>query len=318
MEFGVATTGFFIFVKILPAMISILIPERNFDCRQLVNDLAAQCALAAVKYEIIVMDDNSSLFVDENREINRIPGCMLVEQNQHLGAAKARNLLAFMAKFPFLLMLDCDAVVTDKAYIQRYLDHIGKADVVVGGVAYQDKAPDKAFMLRWWYGRHRECIPAAKRNQDPYQSLLSFQFLIRKDILLKYPFEETVKDYGHEDTILGHALSRNGVSILYIDNPLIHVGLDPNPVFLQKSLMAARKYLSNPVFNDKQLADRVRLFRVFAKVKRYRLTALVRFVFVLLRPLMKKNLLGGHPYLYVFDFYRLGYLCLLNKLERKA
>lgn len=315
---GVAITGFFIFVKIFCAMISILIPERNFDCRQLVTELASQCSIAAVKHEIIVMDDCSSLYLDENREINRIPGCILVEQNQHLGAAKARNRLAGMAKYPFLLMLDCDALVPGKSYIQMYLDHIGKADVIVGGLAYSETKPDKDHMLRWWYGRHRECIPAAKRNEDPYQSLLSFQFLIRKDILLKYPFEETVKDYGHEDTILGHELSKHGISILYIDNPLIHVGLDTNAVFLQKSLMAARKYLSNPVFRDKQLADRVRLFRIFANVRRYKLNFLVRILFILLRPLMKRNLQGGRPYLFVFDFYRLGYLCLLNNLELKA
>jgi len=299
-------------------MISILIPERNYDCRQLVNDLATQCTAAAVNYEIIVMDDNSSLFLDENRELNHVSGCTLVEQNQHFGAAKARNTLAGMAKYPFLLMLDCDAVVTDSGYIQRYLDHIGQADVIIGGLAYSETVPDMDHMLRWWYGKHRECVSASHRNENPYQSLLSFQFLIRKDILLKYPFEETVKDYGHEDTILGHELSKNGISILYIDNPLIHVGLDTNAVFLQKSLMAARKYLSNPVFKDKQLADRVRLFRIFARVSTFKLNPLLRMIFVLFRPWMKKNLMGGHPSLFLFDFYRLGYLCLLIKLESNS
>lgn len=299
-------------------MISILIPERNYDCRKLVAELAEQCTAAAVKYEIIVMDDCSCLYLDENREINHIPGCILVEQNQHLGAARARNLLAGMAKYPFLLMLDCDAEVPNNSFIQTYLDHIGKADVVIGGLAYSETAPDKEFRLRWWYGKHRECIPAAKRNEDPYHSLLSFQFLIRKEVMLKYPFEETVKDYGHEDTILGHELSKHGVSILYIDNPLIHVGLDTNAVFLQKSLMAAGKFLSNPVFRDKQLADRVRLFRVYARVRRFGLNYLISFFFLLFRPLMKMNLLSGRSYLWVFDAYRLGYMCLMHKLKQKA
>ena len=62
---------FYICVK-FDAMISILIPERNYDCRQLVRDLVELCATAAVKYEIIVMDDNSNLFVEENRQINQI------------------------------------------------------------------------------------------------------------------------------------------------------------------------------------------------------------------------------------------------------
>ncbi len=299
-------------------MISILIPERNYDCRQLVKELADQCTAAAINYEIIVMDDNSGIYLDVNREINQYSCCMLVEQNQHFGAAKARNTLAGMAKYPFLLMLDCDAVVQDSTYIQRYLDHIGKADVIVGGLSYSETKPDKDHMLRWWYGKHRECIPAVQRNEDPYQSLLSFQFLIRKSIMLKFPFEETVKDYGHEDTILGHELSKNGINILYIDNPLVHVGLDPNAVFLQKSLMAARKFLSNPVFKDQQLANRVRLFRVFYRMKQLHLQAIIRVLFVAFRPVMKRNLLGGQPSLLVFDFYRLGYLCLLEYLESRS
>ena len=66
--------NFYICAK-FDTMLSILIPERNYDCRQLVNDLVEQCTAAAVKYEIIVMDDNSSLFV-ENRQINQLPCCV--------------------------------------------------------------------------------------------------------------------------------------------------------------------------------------------------------------------------------------------------
>lgn len=308
---------FYICVK-FDAMISILIPERNYDCRQLVRDLVEQCATAAVKYEIIVMDDNSSLFVEENRQINQLPNCTLVEQHQHLGAAKARNTLANMAKYPFLLLMDCDAGVTSPDYIQRYLDHIGQAEVIIGGLSYNATPPDKEHMLRWKYGRNRECIPAEVRNQHPYRSLLSFQLLIRKDILMRHPFEETVKDYGHEDTILGYTFKKQGVSVLHIDNTLEHMGLDTNDVFLQKSLMAARKYLSNPVFKDTTLANEVKLFRVYRTIRRWGLQPVLRLSFRLFRPLMKHHLLSGRPSLFIFDMYRLGYLCLVNKFEKRA
>lgn len=296
-------------------MLSILIPERNYDCRRLVNDLVEQCTAAAVNYEIIVMDDNSSLFVEENRQINQLPCCTLVEKHQHLGAAKARNTLANMANYPFLLLLDCDAGVTRPDYIQRYLDHIGQADVIIGGLAYKDTPPDKDRILRWKYGRLRECVPAVERNKHPYRSLLSFQLLIQKEVFLKNPFEETVKDYGHEDTILGHALKQQQISVLHIDNTLEHLGLDTNAVFLQKSLMAARKYLSNPVFKDEALADEVKLFRVYKRVRRWGLQPLFRMAFALFKPLMKRNLLSGRPSLFIFDSYRLGYLCLVNRLD---
>lgn len=270
---------------------------------------------AAINFEIIVMDDNSSLFVEENRQINQLPCCSLVEHHQHLGAAKARNQLAGMAKYPFLLMLDCDAGVTNPIYIQRYLDTLGEADVIIGGLAYKDTPPEKERMLRWKYGRNRECVPAIERNKFPYRSLLSFQFLIHKDVMVRNPFEETVKDYGHEDTILGHALKKQGIRVLHIDNTLEHLGLDTNTVFLQKSLMAARKFLSNPVFKDSDLADEVKLFRVYRRVRRWGLQPFLRLAFRLFRHLMKRNLLGGNPSLFLFDTYRLGYLCLVNRLD---
>lgn len=298
-------------------MLSILIPERNYNCRQLVNDLVAQCNAAAVKYEVIVMDDHSSLFVEENRQINQLSNCTLVERHQHLGAAKARNTLASMAKYPFILLLDCDAGVTRADYIQRYLDHLGQADVIIGGLAYNDTPPEVARRLRWKYGRHRECKPASVRNQHPYHAFLSFQMLLKREVLLKYPFEETVHDYGHEDTILGYTLKLNGVSVLHIDNPLEHLGLDTNDVFLQKSLMAARKYLCNPIFKETELADEVKLFRVFRKFRRLGLDPVLRSLYLLFGNLMKRNLLSGTPSLFLFDLYRLGYLCLVSKLDAR-
>ena len=48
-------------------MLSILIPEHNYDCTKLVNDLAMQCNKAGIIYEIIVLDDASTLYKSENR-----------------------------------------------------------------------------------------------------------------------------------------------------------------------------------------------------------------------------------------------------------
>lgn len=299
-------------------MLSILIPERDYDCRKLVNDLVYQCSEAAITYEVIVLDDFSSLYLDENRQISQLPGCTFVELHQNYGAARTRNNLAGMAKYPFLLMIDCDAAVPDAYFIQRYLDHIGTADVIVGGLSYSNTVPENDKMLRWKYGIQRECIDARIRNRHPYQSMLSFQFLIRKDVMLKHPFEETVKDYGHEDTILGYAFRKHKISILYIDNPLIHLGLDSSPVFLQKSLMAARKYLNNPIFKNQEIADSVKLFRVLRKAEKYKLQQLIIWIFISFRTTMQKNLCGNKPSLFIFDCYRLGYLCLLHKIESRA
>jgi glycosyltransferase involved in cell wall biosynthesis len=298
-------------------MLSILIPEHNFDCRKLVRDLSFQCNEAEITYEIIVLDDASNLFLIENRQILNLPFCSFVEVSQNHGAARTRNTLVSMASYQFILMIDCDAEIPDEFFIDRYLENLGKADVVIGGLEYSPEKPSPEKYLRWFYGKHRECIPSNIRNKKPYQSLFSFQFLTTKEIMQKHPFDETVKDYGHEDTILGHEFQKDNISILYIDNPLIHIGLDDSPVFLQKSLLAARKYLTNPIFKNKEIAQTVKLFRFFQIIKKWRMRTLGAKIYLALRNRMTNNILGKNPNLFVFDCYRLGYLCFLDLLESK-
>jgi hypothetical protein len=224
-------------------------------------------------------------------------------------------MLAGMAKYPHLLMMDCDALVPDDQYIQRYLDVLDKADVIVGGIAYSPDKPEPDKMLRWKYGWCRECIPARIRQKHPYQSFFSFQFVIRKDIMLAHPFEETINDYGHEDTLLGFELEEHGVSILHIDNPLIHIGLDSNPVYLQKSLQATRKFLTHPVFQNEKVVRQIKLFRTFKHFRQIHMTSLILWFFAHYRNRIQRNLYSNHPSLFLFDLYRLGYLCLLDRLE---
>jgi len=126
-----------------------------------------------------------------------------------------------------------------------------------------------------------------------------------------------VKDYGHEDTILGYEFMKDGITISYIDNPLIHTGLDSNSVFLQKSMQATRKYLTNPIFKNQEIAQSIKLFRVFQKVKKMKMGTLGAKIYLMLKMKMNENLIGSRPNLIIFDCYRLGYLCLLDMLESK-
>jgi hypothetical protein len=47
-------------------------------------------------------------------------------------------------------------------------------------------------------------------------------------------FSEDLKTYGHEDTLLGYDLFRNGIEIFHIDNPVEHTGLEDSSVLLRK------------------------------------------------------------------------------------
>jgi len=290
-------------------MLSILIPEYNYNCTKLVSDLAAQCKGANVAYEIIVLDDASTLYISENQKIIELSCCHFVKSEQNLGSAKVRNELAKMATYPHLLMIDCDAEVCNKDFIQRYLDIMGQHQVIIGGVAYQHKAPSINHYLRWFYGKNRECPAAVLRNQNPYKSVLSFNLMIEKDVLLKYPYDENFTDYGHEDSVMGFTFRKAGISILHIDNTLIHNGLDLNEVFLAKSLKAVEKYFTCPVFQSKEMVEEIKIFRAFEKVRDLGLCRIIAFKYRVAKKVIVHNLCGKHPSMLLFDFYRLGYMC---------
>ena len=56
-------------------MLSILIPTYNYNVYPLLTELKKQADLANLPYEILVLDDASSLFIAENSKINVLENC---------------------------------------------------------------------------------------------------------------------------------------------------------------------------------------------------------------------------------------------------
>jgi len=293
-------------------MLSILIPERNYNCTKLVNDLDMQCINAGIVYEIIVMDNASTLFKSENRNIENSHNCRFVESEQNVGLAQSRNKLVQLAQYPHFLMIDSDAeIVNNNDFINRYIKAMNQAQVVVGSMCYTQQKPSPDRCLRWYYGKKRENRPASVRNRNPYQSLITFNLLMERDIVLRFPFEDQT-GYGHDDTIMGCTLRLNNISVLHIDNPLIHNGLDLSKDFLTKSLSAVEKYLTYPAFQSEEMLEQIKIFRVFRKVQSLGLCRLLAFKFRVAKKLMEFNLCSRYPSLFIFDFYRLSYLCYFS------
>jgi glycosyltransferase involved in cell wall biosynthesis len=294
-------------------MLSILLPEYNYDCTQLVGQLAQQCVQESISFEIIVMDDASKKFKNENRAINALPGCRFVEENENKGIAITRNKLAEMANYPWLLLLDCDLEVLDSLFIRRYLDHLDEAQVLIGSIVYQTERPPIEQRLRWEYGRKRESLPFAIRSQQPWKSMSTPNILMHKTVHERVPFDETVIGYGHEDSCWSYQLRKQGITIKHIDNPLMHKGLDYNDAFLQKSLEATSKYTTPPFNQENALIQQIRLFKVYENLRKRHLDGLVGWLQNKTQSRIRKNLAGPKPSLLLFDFFRLGYLCRLVK-----
>ena len=143
-------------------------------------------------------------------------------------------------------MLDNDSLLPDTQFLARYAAAVKASPEVglfVGGTTYEAAPPaDPALHLRWHYGRQREMRPAAARQQQPGRQLTINNALLRADLLRRFPLDERLSGYGHEDTRnLAWSWSREGVAIQHLDNPVLHDGLEPaNGTFLDKSRQAVR------------------------------------------------------------------------------
>jgi len=217
-------------------MISILIPIYNQDVTKLVQELADQANRAGIPFEILAFDDASrDKYKSINRSIGHIFGVNYVESERNMGRSAMRNRLARTASMSHLLFLDCDVKIPHRSFIKRYAEALEAGyPVINGGIAYSKRAPGKNKRLHWTYGRKREALPANKRLRRPYGHLMTGNLVIRRDTFLSLELNESLTGYGHEDTLLGKMLMERDIPVMQIDNPVQHLGLETNAVFLEK------------------------------------------------------------------------------------
>jgi len=291
--------------------LSILIPVYNWDCSQLIKDLHFQGLVLGIPYEIIVADDCSTDI--ELKEKSRIvveshENCRYFGLQHNIGRAAIRNFLADQSQYDKLLFLDCDAQVKDKEFLKKYMEASRNACVVCGGLTHPDEIPQKGQELRYLYEKNAAFERSAGfRSQNPYLRFTSFSFLINRYEFMKIRFDESYVRYGYEDVQFGHELEANGVSILHIDNPLAHVGLDDSASYLNKT----RQAVQNAFDHKNEIGDSSKLLTHYNKVKRIRMRWLFRFIWVFFQRSMEKNLLGPKPGLRIFSLYKLCYICMM-------
>ena len=205
-------------------MISILIPIYNWDTTTLINSLVKQGNSINVPYEIIAIDDFSNSEHDDfNFSMNHYDFVKVYRNEKNLGRSKTRNLLAEKAQYNWLLFVDADSFVEDK-FLVNYVKEIqkGEADVICGGTIYSAIPPSKIeYKLHWNYGTKREVKSAKQRNELGFNSFASNNFAINSLTFATNQFDESLTEYGHEDTLLGKQLERSGAKIFHINNPVI-------------------------------------------------------------------------------------------------
>ncbi len=292
-------------------MLSILIPTYNYNIFPLVQTLQTQCVETGIAFEIISIDDGSNGFSSDNNRMNSLDNCRFESLPHNIGRSKIRNLLGSKAKYQSLLFLDADVMPVNEDFIQIYIKEIGTAKVISGGLKYQEQKPESGKLLRWVYGNQRESLPAQYRQTKPYQTLLSSNFIIDKATFAKVPFEENMPDLRREDTLFSYHLMTAHVSVMHIENPVFHLGLDDFETAILKEkqslegllLMLRRKMLP---------ASYSKLSKLYSVINKLGLCSAVAGIFNSSEKSFLKNLSGENPSMMIFDAFRIGYMCSLS------
>lgn len=293
-------------------MLSILIPVYNYTISTLVEILHKQVSDCDITFEIICIDDASQEFTTENQRINQFSNSSYTILEQNIGRSSIRNLLAQKALYENLLFLDADVIPVHNQFISNYIEAIKNNEkVVFGGILYESKKPAAELLLRWIYGREREALDISARTQNPSETALVSNLLIKKEIFTRFPFDETLTKYGYEDLLFFAVLKSNSIAITHIENPVFHLNLETSSLFLNKTKTA----LENLAFLDaanKISMNESRIIASFELLKRVKMLSVFYFIFRKLKLKIEQNLVSEKPSLFLFDIYKLGYYCFLK------
>ena len=294
-------------------MLSILIPLYNYNVYPLVSELHKQCTDCGIHFEILCQDDASKSSLNVfNENVNALSNCSFITLNKNIAHRENRNSLAEQAKYNYLLFIDGDSIIIHNDYIKKYITNLNDFDIVYGGRLHPEKCPSDNQKLRWKYGRFIEDKSVTNREIKPYQSLLFNNTVIKKRCFNRVKFDRKIKKYGHDDTQLSYQLSVSQAKVNHIDNPVEHGDIDTNLDYLEKT----KESLENLILlyeEEKIDIGFVKLIQLYHFLKRTKSTFIISKIYVFFEKSLLKNLTGKNPNLWIFNLFRIGYLCSLNQ-----
>ncbi len=247
-------------------MFSVLIPVQNYDVEPLVAQIFEAAKSFEHPVEVIVRDDGSmDEYITQNGELVAKYGIKHIVASSDEGRSKNRNELGKAAQWDYLIFIDADSAISTD-FLQNYANHCYEYPVIIGGTCYNDSPPYPSRILRWTFGVEREMVSAEKRNADPNGRFTANNLCIRKDVFLNTLFDESIAQYGHEDTLFGIELKKKKIKVYHIDNAVEHLGLETNEQFIEKTKTGVQTlaYLYNA---GKLKSEDVRLLGVYRKLK---------------------------------------------------
>jgi len=292
-------------------MLSVLIPTYNYDVTNLVTQLHNQLSKNNIHFEIIVIDDSSTnkALAQQSKIITKFKSVHFLELKENIGRSKIRNLLAAKASYNWLLFLDNDVIIKSVSYINNYINAINNdVDIIYGGLEYNHEHSQN--LLRTIVGKKREAINYNKRILSQKSHFLFSNVLLQKTIFNSVKFDESITNYGHEDTLFQYQSGLKNHRVLHIDNSVFHNGLESNTMYLSK-IQESLKTLFDLERNNKLPHDYTKIQLYNSLLKKYYLRTPFFYISNLFKRFIISNLKSEKPSLVLFDIFKLNYFCSL-------
>ena len=291
-------------------MISILIPCYDYNAYPLVSKLEKQALILNINFEIICIDDASFSSKNEtNQKINLLTNSRFIESKKNLGRIKNRLLLAENSQYNWLLFIDVDSNPVGESFLKNYTSYMGKGTIFFGGCVYK-KSENPNCSLRYKFGKKREEINSIQRNKNPYKYVPSRNFMCKKDVIVETLSKIESVSYGN-DYVFGSILKRKSIDVIHFDNPVLIENIEENSIFIRKTHQALENVIK--CYKEGKLQKHsITLLKVYRILD----VLLMKGVFIKLtnifRDKIEKNLHKENPDLFLFDVYRLSYICKIN------
>ena len=290
--------------------LSILIPNYNNVCVELVRVLQQQAAALGIDYEIIVADDASPQkdTIRLNQPINELPHCRYIIKETNSGSAATRNCLGQQSQYHWLLFLDCDITIPDDHFLERYMADTHEG-VVNGGICIIED-DTLSHNLRYIYEKDAEpAHTAEKRQANKYHEFRSTNFMIEREVFAACPFDERFTRSGYEDVLFGKMLKQQQVPVTHIDNPVMMTEFESNPDYVTKIERSMRTLYT---FRQ-ELKGYSRILTFDDGIHISTIRSFLRLWHRAFGAMERRNLCGSRPTLKLFALYRLGYYLTIAK-----
>ncbi|QTD37031.1 glycosyltransferase [Polaribacter batillariae] len=295
-------------------MLSVLIPTYNYNCFPFVKELHKQFVKEKVCFEIFCLDDGSKSHLNiKNQAINNLSFANFEALETNIGRSAIRNLLAKKANFNWLLFLDSDGFPVHDNFIKLYLDKIKELKTDFSGfIGGRIHKVNSVKNLRIKFGIEREEVAADLRNKNSYRYFFTSNILIKKSVFNEIKFNEKLTGYGYEDLVFGNEMKALKHKIFHINNPVYHLQIEDNAVFINKT----KQGLNNLLFLKKQnllKENDVKLLSYFNKINSFGLHAIM----IKLKDFFIQKAIKTSS-LFYYDLFKLSYLCYLKEKENET